>query len=128
MDDESTLDRGPFRGRVAHGLLVQSMATGLMTFAFWHLSRAPWLPLAEIQMRDSTGARSAFLGDTIHMLDLVDGAGSQDPGPGPNRAMDAVFGTAVVNQDGERVDGRGMAYRSSLAGVKARTTPVDAVE
>ncbi len=83
-----------FRGRIAHGLLVQSVASGLA----WDTGvfRGTIVALAEMSMRFESAVRP---GDTIRLeLSVV----SKDAAPGPRRGH-VRWRTRVVNQNGATV-------------------------
>jgi 3-hydroxybutyryl-CoA dehydratase len=81
----------PFRGRIAHGLLVLSIASGL---------RCPLLDELEvIAYVDATRrfAAPAYIGDTIHARWRIDGTRASSSRP----QMGVVtLGAEVLNQDG----------------------------
>jgi acyl dehydratase len=86
--------RTPFRQRIAHGLLIQSIASGLARGT--GIFEGTLLALSEITMRF---VRPVFLGDTIRLrLEVVE----LDAEPGPKRAR-VRFSTVVTNQTGETV-------------------------
>lgn len=81
--------RTAFRGRIAHGLLVQSVASGLA----WRtgLFRDTIVALAEMSMRFEAPVRP---GDTIRVeLSVI----SKEPDPGPRRGQ-VRWRTRVYNQ------------------------------
>lgn len=96
--DAVTAERSHFRGRVAHGMLVQSIATGLgwQTGIFGGTIAA----LLEVSASFALPVRA---GDTLQLvLEVLE----RDPAPGPRRGT-IVLGTRVLNQHGECVlDGR----------------------
>lgn len=84
----------PFRGRIAHGLLVQSVASGLA----WQTGvfEGTIVALAEMQMRFEAAVRP---GDTIRVeLSVL----SKEAAPGPRRGL-VRWRTRVQNQSGETV-------------------------
>jgi acyl dehydratase len=92
--DEDFARGTAFRGRIAHGLLVQSLASGLA----WELGvfRGTIVALAEMTMRFEAPVRP---GDTIRLeLSVL----AKDPNPGPRRA-NVRWRTRVHNQDGVSV-------------------------
>ncbi|HUR28802.1 MAG TPA: MaoC/PaaZ C-terminal domain-containing protein [Planctomycetota bacterium] len=93
IDDEFA--RGTlFRGRIAHGLLVQSIASGLA----WQTGvfQGTIVALAEMSMRFEAPVRP---GDTIRVeLSVL----AKDPSPGPRRGH-VRWRTRVQNQNDETV-------------------------
>ncbi len=93
LDD--TFARGTlFRGRIAHGLLVQSVASGLA----WRsgVFHGTIIALAEMMMRFEAAVRP---GDTIRVeLSVL----AKEPDPGPRRGQ-VRWRTRVQNQAGETV-------------------------
>ena len=92
--DEEHARRTPFRARVAHGLLVESIASGLAhsTGVFDGTISA----LAEITIRF---VRPTFLGDTVRLkLEVTD----LETNPRPKRGR-VTFSTVVTKQTGETV-------------------------
>lgn len=92
--DDAAARRSPFRGRIAHGLLVQSLASGLA----WRsgLFRGTIVALAEIQMRFQAPVRP---GDTIRLeLTVLE----REVNPGPRRGS-VRWRTVVLNQRDETV-------------------------
>ncbi len=93
LDD--TFARGTlFRGRIAHGLLVQSVASGLA----WRCGvfHGTIIALAEMTMRFEAAVRP---GDTIRVeLSVL----AKEPEPGPRRGQ-VRWRTRVQNQAGETV-------------------------
>ncbi len=88
--DEQFARRTAFRGRVAHGLLVEAIASGLAhaTGIFDGTISA----LAEIEIRFLSPVRA---GDTLHLaLEVTE----VDDDPGPKRGR-IRFSTVVLNQD-----------------------------
>ncbi|MEO6709695.1 MAG: MaoC/PaaZ C-terminal domain-containing protein [Planctomycetota bacterium] len=83
-----------FRGRIAHGLLIQSIASGLA----WQTGvfRGTIVALAEMTMRFEAPVRP---GDTIRVeLSVL----AKDPSPGPRRGH-VRWRTRVQNQNDETV-------------------------
>jgi 3-hydroxybutyryl-CoA dehydratase len=92
--DEAFARGTPFRGRIAHGLLIQSVASGLA----WRTGvfRGTIVALAGMSMRFESPVRP---GDTIRVeLSVL----SKEPEPGPRRGH-VRWRTRVVNQDGVTV-------------------------
>lgn len=96
--DAVSAERTHFRGRVAHGMLVQSISTGLgwQTGIFGGTIAA----LLEISASFALPVRA---GDTLQLvLEVLE----REAAPGPRRGA-IVLGTRVLNQRGECVlDGR----------------------
>lgn len=92
--DEETARRTPFRGRIAHGMLVQSIATGLGTRSGAFEGTMQALAAMTIEWRKPTRP-----GDTIH-LELTVLEVDENPS---RRAGLVVFQAQVLNQDGEVV-------------------------
>jgi 3-hydroxybutyryl-CoA dehydratase len=92
--DETTASRTAFRGRIAHGLLVQSIGSGLVnqTGAFHNTIAA----LAEMSIRYLAPVRA---GDTIGVVLTVR---DKDPAPSVKRGW-VLFDCVVTNQDGVQV-------------------------
>jgi acyl dehydratase len=92
--DEVYARRTPFRGRIAHGMLVQSIAGGLVnqTGAFHQTIAA----LAELHIRYKAAVRA---GDTIQARLVVT---ERESDPGHKRGW-VHFDGVVSNQDGETV-------------------------
>ena len=92
--DETTAQRTPFRGRIAHGLLVQSIACGLVnqTGAFHGTIAA----LQEMGIRYTAPVRA---GDTIGVRLTVR---DREQDPHPKRGW-VLFDALVTNQDGVAV-------------------------
>jgi len=92
--DEQFARGTPFRGRIAHGLLVQSIASGLA----WQTGvfRGTIVALAEMSMRFEAPVRP---GDTIRVeLSVL----SKEVSPGPRRGH-VRWRTKVQNQTSETV-------------------------
>jgi acyl dehydratase len=92
--DQEFARRTLFRGRIAHGLLVQSIASGLA----WQTGvfRGTIIALAEITMRFEAPVRP---GDTIRLeLSVL----TKEENPGPRRGH-VRWRTRVLNQDLETV-------------------------
>jgi acyl dehydratase len=92
--DAEACARTPFRQRIAHGMLVQSIATGLgwQTGIFHGTIQA----LQEVHVRFE---KPVLAGDTIQLALTV---ADRDPAPTPRRGW-VRFTTRVVNQRGETV-------------------------
>ena len=97
---------GPFGKRIAHGLLVLSVSSGLMVqmgqttdtvIAFYGIDRLRF-------------TKPTFIGDTVHVEKEVIATDRKGPGRGV-----ITFNTQVLNQHGEPV----VVYRDKLM-VKAR--------
>jgi len=88
--DETSASRTPFRGRIAHGLLVQAIGSGLVnqTGAFHGTIAA----LAEMNIRYLAPVRA---GDTIGVVLTVR---EKDPEPSKRRGW-VLFDCVVTNQD-----------------------------
>jgi len=112
--DEVYARATPFRGRIAHGLLVQAMASGLanQTLVFDGTTAA----VLEMLIRYRAPARA---GDTIHIeLEVRE----KEPDPGPKRGW-VRFAVAVKNERGDVVsDGEWLMlmHRSRPGAHKAR--------
>ena len=103
---ESYAAAGPFGRRIAHGLLVLSVSSGLMVqtgtttdtvIAFYGIDRLRF-------------TKPTFLGDTVHVEKEVIAMELKDPGRGV-----ITFNTQVMNQHGQPV----VVYQDKLM-VKAR--------
>jgi acyl dehydratase len=92
--DAESCKRTPFRHRIAHGMLIQSVATGLgwQTGVFHGTIQA----LQQVTVRFEKPVRA---GDTIQLALTVS---ERDPAPTPRRGW-VRFATRVSNQDGEPV-------------------------
>ncbi len=92
--DETAAARSPFRGRIAHGLLVEAIASGLaMQMGIFHGTLAA---LLEMSIAYRLPVRA---GDTIRIrLSVVD----REPDAGPRRGW-VAFRTEVHNQKDELV-------------------------
>jgi len=92
--DAAFAARTPFRTRIAHGLLVQSLASGLA----WQLGLfdGTIVALREVAMRFDS---PVLPGDTLR---LVLGVLEREPEPGPRRGW-VRFSTRVLNQRDEQV-------------------------
>lgn len=92
--DEDFARKTAFRGRIAHGLLVEALASGLA----WQtgLFQGTIVALSEIRMRFEAVVRP---GDTIR-LELCVLAKEEAPGP---RRGQVRWRTRVLNQDGAMV-------------------------
>jgi acyl dehydratase len=92
--DEEFAARTPFRGRIAHGLLVQSIASGLANQT--GIFDGTLAALTEMVIRYRAPVR---FGDTVRVaLEVRD----KEPEPGPRRGW-ARFGIQVLNHRGELV-------------------------
>ncbi|MCP3920254.1 MAG: dehydratase [bacterium] len=92
--DEPHASRSAFRGRVAHGMLIQAIASGLVnqTGAFHYTIAA----LAEMNIRYTAPVKP---GDTISARLVVS---ELDPDPRPKRGW-VLFDGIVTNQRGQHV-------------------------
>jgi 3-hydroxybutyryl-CoA dehydratase len=81
----------PFGERIAHGLLVVSLAAGLVPFD-------PQRVMALRRVGDATFKRPVRLGDTLHVNGRV-----AELGPGGDEAGLVAFLWSIVNQDGRTV-------------------------
>jgi 3-hydroxybutyryl-CoA dehydratase len=81
----------PFGERIAHGMLVVSMAAGLVPFD-------PGRVVALRRVADATFKRPVRFGDTLRVEGRID-----DLAPGPEGAGLVTFAWNVVNQDGRTV-------------------------
>ncbi|MFT5284923.1 MAG: acyl dehydratase [Planctomycetota bacterium] len=86
--------RSVFRQRIAHGLLVESIASGLAHGTGIFEGTISALAEIEIQFR-----KPVFFGDTVRLLLKVTDI---DDKPGPKRGY-ICFSTTVTNQSGEIV-------------------------
>ena len=90
MDEESS-KRGPFRRRIAHGMLIQSIATGLAI-----QTRVFEGTIAALVGMDIRWKNPVFPGDTIQLLlDIA----AVDPEPS-KRSGEITLESTVVNQEG----------------------------
>jgi 3-hydroxybutyryl-CoA dehydratase len=85
--DAQWAEASPFGERIAHGLLVVSLAAGLVPFD-------PGRVVALRQVSQATFKRPVRFGDTIHVEGRI-----ADLGPAGERAGLVTFGWSVVNQD-----------------------------
>jgi len=92
--DAEYVRRTPFRNRIAHGILVQAIATGLMTRTGIFERTILGLTDMVIHWRSPV-----FIGDTIRMLLSVAG---KDENPS-KRSGQVHFATQVLNQDDRAV-------------------------
>lgn len=92
--DAAFAERTAFRGRIAHGLLVESVASGLA--AQTGIFDGTIAALAEVGIRFERPVRP---GDSIFIQLTVE---EVDPEPSRSRGW-VRFGTRVFNQRGERV-------------------------
>ncbi|TAJ07722.1 MAG: dehydratase [Planctomycetota bacterium] len=92
--DAESCKRTPFRQRIAHGMLIQSVATGLgwQTGLFHGTIQA----LQQVSVRFE---KPVLAGDTIQLALTV---AERDPAPTPRRGW-VRFATRVTNQHGESV-------------------------
>ena len=88
--DQETAQSTPFRGRVAHGMLVQSIATGLaVQMGIFHGT------LVAIAGMDIAWKSPARVGDTLRVtMEVVE----VDPSPKPKRGK-IRFGVLVQKED-----------------------------
>ena len=88
--DKETAQSTPFRGRVAHGMLVQSIATGLaVQMGIFHGT------LVAIAGMDIAWKSPARVGDTLRVtMEVVE----VDPSPKPKRGK-IRFGVLVQKED-----------------------------
>jgi acyl dehydratase len=92
--DEEFARRTPFRGRVAHGLLIQSAASGLANQT--EIFDGTIVAVMEMRIRYKAPVHP---GDTIHIeLRVVE----RDPEPSRKRGW-VRFETRILNQGGELV-------------------------
>jgi acyl dehydratase len=108
--DESFARRTPYRARIAHGMLVQSIATGLVSER--GLFEGTTLGVLAMQLEFRSAVK---LGERVHVeLEVVE----RDPAPSPKRGW-IVLAARVKKPDGELViEGRWkllMARRAALA-------------
>jgi len=92
--DEEHARRSVFRKRIAHGLLIEAIASGLAHGTGIFDGTISALAEIEIQFR-----KPVFFGDTISLQLQVIGV---DPEPGPKRGR-IQFSTVVSNQAGDTV-------------------------
>jgi len=116
--DEEYARTGPFRGRIAHGLLVQSVASGLanQTLIFDGTTAA----VLEMLIRYRGPVRA---GDTIRIeLEVL----AREAQPGPRRGW-VRFGVRIRNQRDELVsDGEWLMLLHRRRGQRRRHGPLDA--
>lgn len=92
--DETFARRSPFRGRIAHGVLMIAVATGLA--AQMGIFDGTVQAFSEVGARFLEPVRAD---DTVHLrLDVVE----VDPAP-TRRRGNVRFATVMLNQDSERV-------------------------
>jgi acyl dehydratase len=84
-----------FGRRVAHGLLVLSMVTGLRTMANWFVGTT----MAFLEIRSYRFLKPVFPGDTIYSLCTIL---KKEPTSKPDRGV-VVQGIEVYNQNDEKV-------------------------
>ena len=89
--DEETSKKGPFRRRIAHGMLIQSIATGLAI-----QTRVFEGTIAALVGMDIRWKTPVFPGDTVTLNLVVKGV---DPEPS-KRSGEIVLDCQVVNQEG----------------------------
>ena len=92
--DEEHARRSVFRKRIAHGLLIEAIASGLAHGTGIFDGTISALAEIEIQFR-----KPVFFGDTIRLRLEVIGV---DAEPGPKRGR-IQFATVVTNQNGDTV-------------------------
>ena len=96
--DATTAAESPFGQRVAHGMLIAAMATGMANWT--GIFEGTTLALME-QLIQYKGA--VKFGDTVHLKLTV---AEKKPTSKPDRGV-VVFATQVINQDGQAVlDGK----------------------
>jgi 3-hydroxybutyryl-CoA dehydratase len=81
----------PFGERIAHGMLVISLAAGLVPFD-------PGRVVALRRVADATFKRPVRFGDTVHVEGRI-----KELSPGSEEAGVVTFAWNVVNQDGDTV-------------------------
>jgi len=92
--DEEFARSTPFRGRVAHGLLIQSVASGLVNQT--GIFDGTIAAVAEMLIRYLA---PVYPGDTLHVeLEVIE----REPDPSPRRGW-VRFGVRVLNQAGDLV-------------------------
>ena len=84
----------PFGGRIAHGMLIAAMATGMANWT--GVFEGTTLALMEQVIRYRGAVK---FGDTVHLELKV---AEKKPTSKPDRGV-VVFDTAVLNQDGQAV-------------------------
>jgi 3-hydroxybutyryl-CoA dehydratase len=89
--DAQWAETSPFGERIAHGMLVVSLAAGLVPFD-------PGRVVALRQVSQATFKRPVRFGDTIHVEGRI-----ADLAPAGERAGLVTFGWDVVNQEGRVV-------------------------
>ncbi len=95
--DESYSKTGPFGRRIAHGLLVLSIASGLFTQCEMNIAiKNNLIALLEVKARF---LKPVFIGDTIHVEAEVKEKRETSK---PDRGI-ILLERAVLNQDGEVV-------------------------
>ena len=104
--NEEFAKASPFGRRIAHGALVFSVATGLMT----QMGEIGDTVIAFYGIDKLRFTKPVFIGDTIHATKKVTAAEEKGPGRGL-----VTFDTAVWNQRGEAV----LVYSDKLM-LKAR--------
>jgi len=87
----------PFGQRIAHGLLVLSVLSGLTTQSAGYRALEPWIvALLDVNCRFP---KPTFIGDTVHVQVSV---AERSPASRPGRSV-VVFRREAVNQRGEIV-------------------------
>ena len=89
--DAEWAQTSPFGERIAHGMLVVSLAAGLVPFD-------PGRVLALRRVSDATFKRPVRFGDTLHVEGRI-----KELSPGSEEAGVVTFAWNVVNQHGETV-------------------------
>ena len=89
--DAEWASASPTGGRVAHGLLVVSLAAGLVPFD-------PGRVVALRRVADATFGRPVRFGDTLRVQGRI-----ADLAPAPDDAGVVTFAWSIVNQEGEVV-------------------------
>jgi len=89
--DAAWAEQSPFGERIAHGMLVVSLAAGLVPFD-------PGRVIALRRVADATFKRPVRFGDTLHVEGRI-----AELAPASDEAGLVVFAWNVVNQDGRTV-------------------------
>ncbi len=92
--NEEYAKQGPFGTRIAHGVLVFSISTGLMVQSMTSLEAI----IAFYGVDKLRFTKPVFIGDTIHISKRVESAEKK----GADRGV-VTFETSVLNQKGEMV-------------------------
>ena len=92
--DEETMKDSPFKGRIAHGMLIASVATGLANQL--GIFEGTTIALLEMTFKFTGAVR---FGDTVRLVLTV---ASKKESSKPDRGV-VTFGAAVKNQRGETV-------------------------